>query len=141
MTDEFSLGDFVLTGGEIASMAMIDATARLVPGVLGNSVSPETDSFQNGLLEYPQYTRPAEYRGMRVPEVLQNGNHQLINRWRLKESLRRTYLRRPDLLTGLTLSTEAQKLLREVRGEEATKQAAARLQASDDTHDDVHPEV
>ncbi|WKF84328.1 tRNA (guanosine(37)-N1)-methyltransferase TrmD [Lacticaseibacillus pantheris] len=132
VTDEFSLGDFVMTGGEIASMAMIDATARLLPGVLGNSVSPETDSFQNGLLEYPQYTRPAEYRGMAVPEVLQNGNHQLINRWRLKESLRRTYLRRPDLLEGLELDKDAQKLLREVRGEEDSKAAAARLNLDND---------
>lgn len=127
VTDEFSLGDFVLTGGEIASMAMIDATARLIPGVLGNSVSPETDSFQNGLLEYPQYTRPASFRGMDVPFVLQNGNHKLIDDWRLKESLRRTYLRRPDLLRDLDLDKRAQKMLREVKGEENAKAAEKRL--------------
>ncbi|WP_155286660.1 tRNA (guanosine(37)-N1)-methyltransferase TrmD [Lacticaseibacillus zhaodongensis] len=132
VTDEFSLGDFVLTGGEIASMAMIDATARLLPGVLGNSESPHTDSFQNGLLEYPQYTRPASYRGMDVPAVLQNGNHQLINRWRLKESLRRTYLRRPDLLEGLELDKDAKKLLREVKGEENAKARERELGLSED---------
>lgn len=130
VTDEFSLGDFVLTGGEIASMAMIDATARLLPGVLGNSESPETDSFQNGLLEYPQYTRPASYRGMDVPFVLQNGNHKLIGEWRLKESLRRTYLRRPDLLETVELDKLGKKLLREVIGEENTKLAEANLAAA-----------
>jgi tRNA (guanine37-N1)-methyltransferase len=131
VTDEFSLGDFVLTGGEIASMAMIDATARLLPGVLGNSESPETDSFQNGLLEYPQYTRPATYRGMDVPFVLQNGNHALINRWRLKESLRRTYLRRPDLLDAVELDKDGKKLLREVIGEENARAAAAKMGVAD----------
>ncbi|WDF83701.1 tRNA (guanosine(37)-N1)-methyltransferase TrmD [Lacticaseibacillus pabuli] len=128
VTDEFSLGDFVMTGGEIASMAMIDATARLIPGVLGNSVSPETDSFQNGLLEYPQYTRPPEYRGMDVPFVLQNGNHKLIAEWQLKESLRRTYTRRPDLLVGLELDKTGKRLLREVKTEEHTKQIEAEQQ-------------
>ena len=127
VTDEFSLGDFVMTGGEIASMAMIDATARLIPGVLGNSVSPETDSFQNGLLEYPQYTRPVEYRGMSVPFVLQNGNHQLIAEWQLKESLRRTYTRRPDLLTHLELDKTGKRLLREVKTEEHTKELGGEL--------------
>lgn len=122
VTDEFSLGDFVLTGGELPAMTMIDATVRLLPGVLGNDVSARTDSFENGLLEYPQYTRPAEYRGMAVPEVLQNGNHQLIAQWRLKESLRRTYQRRPELLDQLDLSKEAQALLREVIREEQTDQ-------------------
>ena len=101
VTDEYSLGDYVLTGGELPAMVMIDAIVRLLPGVLGNDESAHTDSFENGLLEYPQYTRPPEYRGMKVPEVLQNGNHQLIARWRQKESLRRTYLRRPDLLLSL----------------------------------------
>ena len=126
-TDEYSLGDYVLTGGELPAMVMIDAIVRLLPGVLGNDESAHTDSFENGLLEYPQYTRPPEYRGMKVPEVLQNGNHQLIARWRQKESLRRTYLRRPDLLKTITLDQTAQKLLREVKTEEATKAAEARL--------------
>lgn len=122
VTDEFSLGDFVLTGGELPAMTMIDATVRLLPGVLGNDVSARTDSFENGLLEYPQYTRPAEYQGMAVPAVLQNGNHQLIAQWRLKESLRRTYQRRPELLDQLELSKEAQQLLRDVIREEHTEQ-------------------
>lgn len=121
VTDEFSLGDFVLTGGELPAMMMIDATVRFVPGVLGNSESAATDSFENGLLNYPEYTRPAEYRGMAVPAVLQNGNHQLIAEWRLKESLRRTLQRRPDLLATLELDDHAQKLLRTVKNEEAAR--------------------
>ncbi|MCI1985656.1 MAG: tRNA (guanosine(37)-N1)-methyltransferase TrmD [Lactobacillus sp.] len=120
VTDEFSIGDFVLTGGELPAMMMIDATVRFVPGVLGNAESAATDSFENGLLNYPEYTRPAEYRGMVVPEVLQNGNHQLIAKWRLKESLRRTYQRRPDLLEALNLDADAQKLLTQVIREERT---------------------
>ncbi|WP_262316220.1 tRNA (guanosine(37)-N1)-methyltransferase TrmD [Lacticaseibacillus parakribbianus] len=120
VTDEFSIGDFVLTGGELPAMMMIDATLRFVPGVLGNAESAATDSFEDGLLNYPEYTRPAEYRGMAVPDVLQNGNHQLIAQWRLKESLRRTYLRRPDLLAQLDLDKNAQKLLREVEREART---------------------
>ncbi|WP_461224321.1 tRNA (guanosine(37)-N1)-methyltransferase TrmD [Lacticaseibacillus suihuaensis] len=120
VTDEFSIGDFVLTGGELPAMMMIDATLRFVPGVLGNAESAATDSFEDGLLNYPEYTRPAEYRGMAVPAVLQNGNHQLIAQWRLKESLRRTYQRRPDLLAQLDLDKNAQKLLREVEREART---------------------
>lgn len=120
VTDEYSLGDFVVTGGEMPAMIMIDAIARLLPGVLGNAESAPTDSFENGLLEYPEYTRPPEYRGMAVPEVLQNGNHQLIAQWRLKESLRRTWQRRPDLLDGLALDQNAQKLLAEVKREART---------------------
>ncbi|WP_225047842.1 tRNA (guanosine(37)-N1)-methyltransferase TrmD [Lacticaseibacillus kribbianus] len=120
VTDEFSIGDFVLTGGELPAMMMIDATVRFLPGVLGNAESAATDSFENGLLNYPEYTRPAEYRGMQVPAVLQNGNHQLIAQWRLKESLRRTLARRPDLLADLPLDKAAQKLLREVEREART---------------------
>ena len=130
VTDEYSLGDYVLTGGELPAMVMIDAIVRLLPGVLGNDESAHTDSFENGLLEYPQYTRPPEYRGMKVPEVLQNGNHQLIARWRLKESLRRTYLRRPDLLQAAHLDQDAMRLLREVKTEEATKAAEERLKGT-----------
>lgn len=117
ITDEFSLGDYVLTGGELPAMTMIDATVRLLPGVLGNETSAHTDSFEDGLLEYPQYTRPPEYRGMKVPFVLQNGDHQKIADWRLKESLRRTYLRRPEMLAKLDLDPHATKLLREVERE------------------------
>ncbi|KRN22267.1 tRNA (guanosine(37)-N1)-methyltransferase TrmD [Lacticaseibacillus camelliae] len=119
VTDEYSLGDFVLTGGELPAMVMIDAIARLLPGVLGNAESAPTDSFENNLLEYPEYTRPASYRGMDVPFVLQNGDHQKIADWRLKEALRRTLLRRPDLLEHVELDTTGKRLLREVRGEEA----------------------
>lgn len=118
VTDEVSIGDYVLTGGELGAMAMIDATIRLLPEVLGNAVSAKTDSYSTGLLEHPQYTRPAEYKGMEVPEVLRNGNHRLIEEWQLKESLRRTYLRRPDLLKGMELTPQMVKLLREVKEEE-----------------------
>ena len=93
-----SIGDFVLTGGELPTMSMIDATVRLLPGVLGNAASPVDESFSHGLLEYPQYTRPADFEGKKVPEVLMSGNHQKIAEWRLKESLRMTYKKRPDML-------------------------------------------
>jgi tRNA (guanine37-N1)-methyltransferase len=96
--DEFSLGDFVLTGGELAAMVIIDAVARLVPGVLGSSGSAGSDSFSDGLLEYPHYTRPVEFAGARVPDILLSGNHAEIARWRRRQQLRRTLLRRPDLL-------------------------------------------
>lgn len=96
--EEFSLGDYVLTGGEIPAMAVIDGVTRLLPGVLGNDESTANESFESGLLEYPQYTRPAEYRGMQVPEVLLSGNHAEIERWRRDQSLRRTRARRADLL-------------------------------------------
>lgn len=118
VTDEVSLGDFVLTGGELASMVMIDATVRFIPGVLGNHESATGDSFENGLLEYPQYTRPADFRGMKVPEVLTSGNHQLIAAWRQKESLRRTLHRRPDLLEKVQLTAEQRRLLSDIQIEE-----------------------
>lgn len=118
VTDEVSLGDYVLTGGELGAMVMIDATVRLIPDVLGNTDSAPGDSFSNGLLEYPQYTRPAEFRGERVPEVLMNGNHQLIAEWRERESLRRTYQRRPDLLEHAKLTTAQRRLLNDVIDEE-----------------------
>lgn len=118
VTDEVSLGDYVLTGGELGAMVMIDATVRLLPDVLGNQTSAKTDSHSTGLLEHPQYTRPAEFEGMGVPEVLMNGNHRLIEEWQLKESLRRTYLRRPDMLEKLELTPEMQKLLIEIKNEE-----------------------
>lgn len=105
-TCEVSLGDFVLTGGEIPAMAIIDAVTRLIPGVLGNCESASHDSFAQGLLEHPQYTRPAEYRGMSVPDVLLSGNHAEIEKWRHDQSLYRTWKRRPELLPGLNLSEE-----------------------------------
>ncbi len=98
--EEISIGDFVLSGGEIPAMAVIESVARLVPGVLGNPRSVETESFQDGRLEGPQYTRPAEYRGHRVPEVLRSGDHGEIERWRREQALERTRRRRPDLLTA-----------------------------------------
>jgi tRNA (guanine37-N1)-methyltransferase len=115
VTDEASLGDYVLTGGELAAMVMIDATVRFVPGVLGNQASPMGDSFSNGLLEYPQYTRPADFRGMKVPEVLTNGNHQKIKEWRMRESLKRTLERRPDLLKTAPLTREQQIMLQDLK--------------------------
>ena len=117
VTDEVSLGDYVLTGGELGAMVMIDATVRLLPEVLGNQTSAQTDSHSTGLLEHPQYTRPAEFNGMKVPEVLMNGNHKLIEQWQLKESLRRTYQRRPDMLENYPLTAEMQKLLKEIEEE------------------------
>ncbi len=121
VTDEVSLGDYVLTGGELGAMVMIDATVRLLPDVLGNQTSAQTDSHSTGLLEHPQYTRPANFKGMEVPLVLTNGNHKLIEEWQLKESLRRTYLRRPDMLEKLDLTKQMAKLLAEVKQEEAQK--------------------
>lgn len=118
VTDEVSLGDYVLTGGELGAMVMIDATVRLLPDVLGNNTSAQTDSHSTGLLEHPQYTRPAEFAGMQVPEVLTNGNHKLIAEWQLKESLRRTYLRRPDMLAKLVKTPKMEKLLKEIEQEE-----------------------
>ena len=100
VTDNISIGDYVLTGGEIASVVVMDAISRLIPGVLGNHDSADTESFENGLLEYPQYTRPEIWRDKRVPEVLLSGHHANIEKWRQKQSLLRTKERRPDLLDG-----------------------------------------
>ncbi|KAF1300815.1 MULTISPECIES: tRNA (guanosine(37)-N1)-methyltransferase TrmD [Enterococcus] len=122
VTDEVSLGDYVLTGGELGAMVMVDATVRLLPEVLGNQTSAQTDSYSTGLLEHPQYTRPAEFAGMTVPEVLTNGNHRLIEEWQLKESLRRTYLRRPDLLENYPLTDEMKKMLAVIQKEETEKE-------------------
>lgn len=109
--EELSLGDFVLTGGELAALCVVDACARLVPGVLGNEQSAGSESFEQGLLDYPQYTRPPEFRGMRVPEVLLSGDHARIARWRRKQALLRTRDRRPDLFARLKLGEEDRKLL------------------------------
>ena len=105
---ELSVGDYILTGGEIPAVLFSDALVRLLPGVLGNNSSHEEESFYDGTLEYPHYTRPYEYRGMCVPEVLLSGNHKDISRWRRMESLKRTLLRRPDMLSKLSLSKEEQ---------------------------------
>jgi len=109
--EEWSLGDFVLSGGELPAMTMIDAISRLVPGVLGHQDSAEEDSFVDGLLDCPHYTRPESIEGLSVPDVLLSGNHEEIRRWRLKQQLGRTWQRRPDLLEGLELDAEQQALL------------------------------
>ncbi|HWO77933.1 MAG TPA: tRNA (guanosine(37)-N1)-methyltransferase TrmD [Bacillus sp. (in: firmicutes)] len=116
VTDEISIGDYVLTGGELAAMVIIDSVVRLLPGVLGNEQSPLEDSFSKcGLLEHPHYTRPADFRGMKVPEVLTSGHHEKIEEWREKESLLRTYKRRPELLEKASLSEKQKKWLEELK--------------------------
>ena len=117
-TEELSIGDFVLTGGEIAAMVVIDAVARLLPGVLGSDESAAADSHASGLLQHPQYTRPAEFRGWTVPEVLLSGDHQAVARWRRRQSLQRTLQRRPDLLGKADLSEEDREFLGEIGWEE-----------------------
>jgi len=111
--EEWSIGDFVLSGGELPAMTLMDAVIRLVPGVLGHDQSAQQDSFMDGLLDCPHYTRPEVYEGQSVPEVLLSGNHEKIRQWRLKQSLGRTWKRRPDLLDGLELTNEQQRLLTE----------------------------
>lgn len=115
--EELSLGDFVLLGGELAAMAVVEATARLVPGVIGNHGSVLEESHANGLLEYPQYTRPLEFRGEPVPEILRSGNHAAIARYRAKESLRRTRARRPDLFASHPLDALERELVAELDAE------------------------
>lgn len=115
--EEVSIGDYILSGGEAAALAVIDAVSRLVPGVLGNAASPVDESFMDGLLEYPQYTRPREFAGMEVPEPLLSGNHEDIRRWRRKASLKRTILRRPDLMEKFRPTKEDALLIREVMEE------------------------
>jgi tRNA (guanine37-N1)-methyltransferase len=131
-TEELSLGDFVLTGGEIAALAVIEATVRLIPGALGDEGSAQSDSFEDGLLDWPHYTRPAEVRGRRVPEVLLSGDHGRIRRWRRRESLRATRARRPDLLSSARLTPEDVGLLGEIeqeRGGEGGPRALDKLKA------------
>jgi tRNA (guanine37-N1)-methyltransferase len=115
--EEISIGDYVLSGGELPAMVVIDAVCRQLPGVLGHEQSAEQDSFASGLLDCPHYTRPEEYKGNRVPEVLLSGNHEAIRRWRLKQALGRTSERRPDLLEQRVLTPEEEELLAEYRRE------------------------
>ena len=122
VTDYLSVGDYVLTGGELPAMVMIDCISRLVPGVLNNGESAEIESFHDNLLEYPQYTRPENYEGMKVPEVLLSGHHKNIEVWRRQESIRRTLERRPDLLEQAVLSRKEQEFLREISREKACTQ-------------------
>ena len=112
---EISIGDYILTGGELSALILIDAISRFVPGVLGNMRSVEGDSFSDGLLEYPQYTRPADYKGWKVPDVLLSGNHVQIENWRREESLRKTYRRRPDLLRKARLSPADKEILKKIK--------------------------
>jgi tRNA (guanine37-N1)-methyltransferase len=114
VTDEISIGDFVLTGGELAAMTIIDSVVRLLPGVLGQEASHINDSFSTGLLEHPHYTRPADFRGMKVPDVLMSGNHAKIAEWREEQSLKRTFERRPDLLDHIELTDKQLKYLRSI---------------------------
>jgi tRNA (guanine37-N1)-methyltransferase len=114
VTEEISIGDYVLSGGELPALVIVDAVARLVPGVVGDEQSVARDTFATGLLDFPQYTRPAEFNGMAVPPVLLSGHHAEIERWRRREALRRTLERRPELLTDATLSSEDRALLQEL---------------------------
>jgi tRNA (guanine37-N1)-methyltransferase len=116
-TEEVSIGDYVLSGGELPALVILDAVTRLLPGAVGDPESVEADSFVRGLLDHPHYTRPADFRGMRVPDVLLSGHHEQVRRWRLRESLRRTRQRRPDLLNTAPLSAEERALLADIERE------------------------
>jgi tRNA (guanine37-N1)-methyltransferase len=116
ITEELSIGDYVLTGGELPALVVLDAVARFVPGVVGDEQSVAADSFSRGLLDFPQYTRPAEIETLRVPDVLLSGNHAEIRRWRKREALSRTLDRRPDLLDEASLDEEEVQMLRELKG-------------------------
>lgn len=115
--DEISVGDYVVTGGELPAMLMADALGRLIPGVVGNSGSVEEDSFFRGLLDYPHYTRPVELRGLRIPDILLSGHHENIRIWRKEQALRATLARRPDLLDSAELDEEARKILQRIENE------------------------
>ncbi len=116
-TEELSIGDYVLTGGELPALVILDAVARLLPGAVGDEASVELDSFSRGLLDYPQYTRPAEYRGHRVPDVLLSGHHARVRRWRKRQALERTLARRPDLLVAAELDDEERDIMHELMRE------------------------
>jgi tRNA (guanine37-N1)-methyltransferase len=119
--EEVSIGDYVLSGGELAAMVLIDAVVRQLPGALGDGQSTVEESFAAGLLDYPQYTRPEEWSGKGIPEVLMSGHHEFIRRWRLKQSLGRTWQRRPDLLAGRELTAEEKNLLKEFQQDGGNK--------------------
>ena len=121
MDEDLSIGDYVLTGGELAAMVAIDCIARFIPGVLGSSESAETESFSDGLLEYPQYTRPAEFRGMKVPEVLLNGNHALIERWRRDRAIELTLSRRPELMEHVELNKKDIAFIQSIKKDEKAR--------------------
>ncbi|HYL82216.1 MAG TPA: tRNA (guanosine(37)-N1)-methyltransferase TrmD, partial [Candidatus Acidoferrum sp.] len=129
---ELSIGDYVLTGGELPALVVLDAVVRLIPGVLGDETSAQTDSFATGLLEHPQFTRPPVFRGMAVPPILLSGDHQAIARWRRKQAIRRTRDRRPDLLAQATLSELDRELLAELDGEEQNVSTSNGERTTDD---------
>jgi tRNA (guanine37-N1)-methyltransferase len=117
VTDEISVGDYVLTGGELPALILIDAIARFIPGVLGDPDGAADDSHSSGLLEYPHYTRPPEFRGWKVPDILLSGDHAKIEKWRRQESLRRTLKRRPDMMENAPISETDRKMLKKIQGE------------------------
>jgi len=119
--EELSIGDYVLSGGEVAALVIVDAVSRLIPGVVGDGQSVEEDSFSRGLLDYPHYTRPAEFGGLKVPDVLLSGHHAEVRRWRKKQALARTLERRPELLESAVLDDEERALLNELRASEKSK--------------------
>lgn len=121
--EEWSIGDYVLTGGELPAMVLIDSVARFIPNVLGKMASAEEDSFAQGLLDCPHYTRPEILEDLAVPPVLMSGNHEEIRKWRLMQSLERTWLRRPELLEGLALTDEQQKLLKQIKAKHSQSQS------------------
>jgi tRNA (guanine37-N1)-methyltransferase len=121
VTDEISIGDYVLTGGELPALMIIDAVSRLIPGVLGDPTGAEDDSHSMGLLEYPHYTRPPEFRGWKVPDVLLSGDHARIEKWRREQALKRTFQKRPDMLEKAELNTEEKKIVERLKSNVATK--------------------
>lgn len=132
VSEEISIGDFILTGGSLAAMVVVDAVTRLLPGAVGEPLSVENDSFTSGLLDYPSYTRPPEFEGARVPEVLLSGDHEAIRRWRKKEALKRTAARRPDLLRFYRFTEEERELMEEAAAElAAARKDKARSQERD----------
>jgi tRNA (guanine37-N1)-methyltransferase len=123
-TDEISIGDYVLSGGELPALVIVDAVSRLIPGVVGDEQSVEADSFTRGLLDYPHFTRPAEFRGLRVPDVLVSGHHGEIRRWRRREALRRTVAQRPELIDDAVLDEEERDMLREIERAEVDRKGS-----------------
>jgi tRNA (guanine37-N1)-methyltransferase len=120
VTDEISIGDYVLTGGELPALMLIDAISRLIPGVLGDPTGAEDDSHSMGLLEYPHYTRPPEFRGWQVPDVLVSGDHGRIEKWRREQALIRTFKRRPDILEKAELNEEDKKIVERLKSENSS---------------------
>ena len=118
--EEISIGDYVLMGGELPALVLLETVARLIPGVLGNQASPQQDSFVRGLLDFPQYTRPAEYRGMKAPETLLSGDHEAIVQWRRREALRQTWLKRPELISRVSLSDEEKAMIETLKQDQST---------------------